>query len=131
MHRVTNGQQATCPAAVKGVGCGGLSMLTSCLAPSSYRSASILFSSCQNSRLRIDWSLLHLIFTRSNNKARAKRSCWQGESARMPLKQAFSLKVRQRSPGNADEPSSRAAVSSQAGNRTQVHSAGRTQNQLF
>lgn len=102
----------------KGGGCGGLSSLTSCLAPSSYRSASILFSSCQNSRLRIDWSLLHLIFTRSNNKARAKRSCWQVESARMPLKQAFSLGARQRSPGNADEPSSRVAVSSQAGNRT-------------
>lgn len=35
----------------KGGGRGGLSRLTSCSAPSSYRSASILFSSCQNSQL--------------------------------------------------------------------------------
>lgn len=78
----------------KGGGCGGLSRLPSCLAPSSYRSASILFSSCQNSQLRIDWSLLHLIFTRSNNKAGAKRSCWQVESARMPLKTGVFIKSK-------------------------------------
>lgn len=52
---------------------GGGNRLISSLAFSSYRSPSILFSSCQNSQLCIDSSLLHLIFTRPHNKDRTNR----------------------------------------------------------
>ena len=51
---------------------GGWGRLILSLALSSYRSPSILFSSCQNSQLCIDSSLLHLIFTQPNNKVRTK-----------------------------------------------------------
>lgn len=67
---VTNSWQAACPAA--GDGWVGDWLILS-LALTSYRSPSILFSSCQNSQLRIDSSLLHFIFTRPHNKVRTKQ----------------------------------------------------------
>lgn len=67
---------------------------------SSYRSPSILFSSCQNSQLCIDSSLLHLFFfTRQpHNRTKSEQSGgWQVESARMPPSE-----VTQWSLGNTD-----------------------------
>lgn len=82
---------------------GGGSGLISCSALSSYRSTSILFSSCQNSQLCIDSSLLHLIFTQTNNKARTKQTAGRWNLLKWPQNKCFHQKVSHWSPENTDQ----------------------------
>lgn len=64
-------------------GCGGRLILS--LALSSYWFPSILFSSCQNSQLCIDSSLLDPIFTKQHNKVRIKWLLAGGISSNAPF----------------------------------------------
>lgn len=71
---------------------GGGSRLSPSLALSSNRSASILFSSCQNSQPSIDSSLLHLTLcdnTQSHNRARAEETSCRWIGSKRKTKQVY------------------------------------------
>lgn len=71
----------------------GGSRLISSLTHSSHRSSSILFSFCQNSQLRIDPSLLRLIFTQPHNGVRTKRTAGRWNRLNWPQNKCFHQKL--------------------------------------